>query len=62
VAGFSSALMTPGSYSDTLAPYVRTWAVQDSVPNDGTKLVTVSVAWPTNSGGDNVTLTTYVSR
>ncbi len=62
VAGFSSSLMSPGSYTDTLGTYVRTWAVQDSVPNDGTKLVTVSVAWPTNRGGENVTLMTYVAR
>ena len=62
VAGFSSAVMTPGNYSDTLGTYVRTWAVQDSVPNDGTKMVTVSVGWPTNRGGEDVTLVTYVAR
>jgi prepilin-type N-terminal cleavage/methylation domain-containing protein len=62
VAGFSSAVMTPGNYTDTLGTYVRTWAVQDSVPNDGTKMVTVSVGWPTNRGGEHVTLVTYVAR
>ncbi len=62
VAGFSSAVMAPGSYTDTLGTYVRTWAVQDSVPNDGTKMVTVTVGWPTNRGGENVTLVTYVAR
>lgn len=62
VAGFASALMTPGNYSDTLGTYVRTWAVRDSVPNDGTKMVTVSVEWPAKNGGENVTLMTYVAR
>jgi Tfp pilus assembly protein PilV len=62
MAGYSSALMSPGAYSDTLGTYVRSWAVQDSMPNDGSKMVTVSVAWPTNKGGDQVTLTTYVAK
>jgi len=62
VAGFSSSMMTPGMYADTVGTYVRTWAVRDSVPNDGTKLVTVSVGWPTNRGGESVTLMTYVAR
>ncbi|MBN1503431.1 MAG: prepilin-type N-terminal cleavage/methylation domain-containing protein [Candidatus Eisenbacteria bacterium] len=62
VAGFSSAVMSTGMYADTAGTYVRTWAVRDSVPNPGTKQVTVSVSWPTNRGGESVTLTTYVAR
>jgi prepilin-type N-terminal cleavage/methylation domain-containing protein len=62
VAGYSSVFMSPGTYSDTLGTYARSWAIQDSVPSDGSKLVTVSVAWPTNRGGEHVTLTTYISK
>ena len=62
MAGYSSVFMSPGTYSDTLGTYARSWAIQDSVPSDGSKLVTVSVAWPTNRGGEHVTLTTYISK
>ncbi len=61
-AGYSSSLMNPGAYADSMGAYVRNWTVQDSIPTSGSKRVTVSVAWPTNMGGDNVTLVTYIAK
>jgi type IV pilus assembly protein PilV len=61
-AGYSSSLLTAGSYTDTLGSYVRTWAVQDSVPTVGSKRVFVSVSWPARQGRENVSLATYIAR
>ena len=61
-AGYSSSLLTPGSYTDTLGSYVRTWAVQDSVPTVGSKRVFVSVSWPATQGLEDVSLATYIAR
>ena len=61
-AGYSSSLMNPGTYTDSLSSYVRTWAVQDSLPTVGSKRVNVSVSWPARQGRESVNLATYVAR
>jgi len=61
-AGYSSSLLNPGSYSDSLGTYARTWAIQDSLPTAGSKRVSVSVSWPTLQGRENVSLSTYIAR
>jgi type IV pilus assembly protein PilV len=61
-AGYSSSMLTAGSYTDTLGSYVRTWAVQDSVPTVGSKRVFVSVSWPARQGREGVSLATYLAR
>jgi type IV pilus assembly protein PilV len=61
-AGYSGSLMNVGSYSDSLGSYVRTWAVQDSLPTAGSKRVSVSVSWPARQGRESVTLATYIAR
>jgi prepilin-type N-terminal cleavage/methylation domain-containing protein len=61
-AGYGSALLATGTYVDSIGTYARTWTVQDSLPNEGSKLVTVVVGWPTNRGGESVTLMTYIAK
>jgi prepilin-type N-terminal cleavage/methylation domain-containing protein len=61
-AGYTASLMAPGSYSDSLGPYVRTWTVQDSLPTVGSKRVFVCVSWPARFGRDSVALATYVPK
>ena len=61
-ASYSSALMTPGSYSDSTGHYVRTWTIQDSIPTIGSKRVSIWVSWPSAKGRDSVTLATYIAK
>lgn len=61
-AGYSSALMNSGSYTDSLSSYIRTWVVQDSLPTEGSKRVSVSVSWPARQGRESVNLATYIAK
>jgi len=61
-AGYASSLLTPGSYTDSLSSYVRTWVVQDSLPTAGSKRVNVSVSWPCRQGTQSVDLATYIAK
>jgi Tfp pilus assembly protein PilV len=60
--GTSFNSLTPGSATDTVSVFTRTWTVTDSVPTPGCKRINVTASWTDNSGGQSTTLTSYVTR
>jgi Tfp pilus assembly protein PilV len=54
--------LTPGSATDTVSVFQRTWTVTDSVPTAGCKRIKVVASWTDRSGGQSTTLTSYVTR
>ena len=54
--------LTPGTFSDTVSVFTRTWTVTDSIPMSGCKRIQVTSRWNDSRGSQTTTLTSYVSR
>ena len=54
--------LTPGTASDTVSVFRRTWTVTDSIPTAGCKRVLVTSNWTDARGAQATTLTSYVTR
>lgn len=54
--------LTPGTFSDTVSVFTRTWTVTDSIPMSGCKRIKVTSSWNDSRGSQTTTLTSYVSR
>ena len=54
--------LAPGSSTDSVSVFTRTWTVTDSVPTAGCKRIRVIASWTNNQGGQSTTLTSYVTR
>jgi Tfp pilus assembly protein PilV len=54
--------LMPGTFSDTVSVYQRTWTVTDSVPMAGCKKIEVTTRWTDSHGSQSTVLTSYVSR
>ena len=54
--------LTPGTFSDTVSVFTRTWTVTDSIPMSGCKRIKVTSRWNDSRGSQTTTLTSYVSR
>jgi Tfp pilus assembly protein PilV len=55
-------LLAPGSQSDSVDTFTRTWTVTDSIPTVGCKRLLVTAAWTDVHGAQSTTLTSYVTR
>ena len=54
--------LTPGTFSDTMSVFTRTWTVTDSVPMAGCKRIQVTTQWTDDHGPQTTVLTSYVTR
>jgi Tfp pilus assembly protein PilV len=54
--------LAPGSQSDSVSTFTRTWTVTDSIPTAGCKRVLVTASWTDAHGVQSTTLTSYVTR
>lgn len=54
--------LTPGTASDTVSVFRRTWTVTDSIPTPGCKRILVTSNWTDARGAQATTLTSYVTR
>lgn len=54
--------LTPGSFTDTVSVFTRTWVVTDSIPMSGCKRIQVTSNWLNSQGAQSTVLTSYVTR
>jgi Tfp pilus assembly protein PilV len=55
-------LLAPGTFSDTMSVYTRTWTVTDSIPMAGCKKIDVNARWTDSHGTQTTQLTSYVTK
>lgn len=54
--------LTPGTTTDSVSVFSRTWTVTDSIPTAGCKRIRVTSNWTDVQGPQSTTLTSYVTR
>jgi Tfp pilus assembly protein PilV len=59
---YNSGPLEPGNYSRTVGHYSITWTIQEDVPVIGSKRIDMTVSWPTTSGVETTSLSTFVTR
>jgi hypothetical protein len=58
----NSVYLVEGSYSDTVAPYQRSWTITDDMPVPGMMRFEVTTSWESTDGTRYVTLDTFAYR
>lgn len=60
--GTTFMALAPGTYTDTVSVFTRTWVVTDSIPMGGCKRIQVTSRWLNSQGTQSTVLTSYVTR
>lgn len=60
--GTTFSSLAPGTFTDTVSVFTRTWVVTDSIPMAGCKRIQVTSGWLNNQGAQSTALTSYVTR
>jgi len=60
--GTTFTALAPGTFTDTVSVFTRTWVVTDSIPMSGCKRIQVTSNWLNSQGAQSTVLTSYVTR